>query len=284
MVIELLRRLKGDKAPCFVALSHLRNMIHNLPFHLSLEREEASFLHDLFAVADQLDHPLRIADVVEPTTRWKSIVERYCGQRISPDDHAILSVDDFDRARDYRSYEDAKMAASALLKIAKCILLTHASKYPPKDVMSFSPLPIEEKPAAETMLDPRELIHIQHMKLLRDMLRGIPPHLNLDQEETKYLHCFFSLLDRLNEPKLLRKYIVGSVDWQLLSLRYIDQYAGVAVVDNVTQGDFDAAHKGDAGAIAKIAKCILFVNFHQYQKCDAWFQRVNSASGFGIKN
>lgn len=200
MVFGLINGIKGKRSYSQRSLNHLRDMTHNLPFQLNLDKEEAHFLHNLLSVLDRVGEPFHVKEVVE-CSNLDALMERYVGSPVSDDSSGSLTAYDFEKVKTSHGFESAEVASLKLLKIGRCVLFNNRYRYQNDDSHKKIPLiSLDDQPLSKKNKHRSEFdcFITEYMKSLSDMLKNIPAHLNLDLEETKYLYYLFSVLDRLN--------------------------------------------------------------------------------------
>jgi hypothetical protein len=109
------------------SVRHLRDMFHNLPFHLNLKKEDESYLFEIFNDLDTILYRHSSIMILDFDYIEKNYIGVYAGHAVS----SKITEDDIKNAREYKS--------SALLKIAKAILFSNLDRYQRKSEW-FKPL------------------------------------------------------------------------------------------------------------------------------------------------
>lgn len=289
----------------------LRAMLHNLPSHLNLGVEEGNYLFEVLVDFDRLHVPGVPKEISGNIHRrcgynysdrygWDVIRERYLGKPIGGLETRLLSEDDFVKAGCISEYEQKRTdkseslkkdqygrsdmselisrslnASISLLEIAQCIMHNsiQQKRHQSNDFThKVTPLNVEMVVFDVGTVTAEEKFAQERRRIVGEMMKNVVFHLNLDLEETKFLHYFFTLLGRIGEKKLIRECLIKNVDFSQIKSRYLNKHAGHARVDLLTDFDFILAQNGEASAIAKIANCILFKNIDRYQTRDEWFK------------
>lgn len=113
-------------------VSHLRAMIHNLPFHLNLDSNEEYYLSEVFDRLDNLfDNRGRIYISIE---LWEYLENKYIGTHAGHSTCDIVTKEDFENARNTEERMHPTGDPVALLKIAKTILFNNIEKYQKKNI------------------------------------------------------------------------------------------------------------------------------------------------------
>jgi hypothetical protein len=101
------------------SLMHLRDMLHNLPMHLNLDKEDVEYLHLLFAELDRARGNTRTLMVLE--SNFDILETKYVGKKTGHSISSELTSEDFIKAK-AGNYDE-------LFKVAKAILFNNIDRY-----------------------------------------------------------------------------------------------------------------------------------------------------------
>jgi hypothetical protein len=191
MFYKIIERLKGRNPNWLTSLLHIRDMTHNLPKHLNLGDDEVTFLSYML-MPMELDY-IHVRDV-SLNSNMNMLASKYIGKPVDGCAGNFLLECDFISAQTFTSCHSSKEADRSVTKIGQCILFNNREKYLNDNTDAYvTSLRKSDVLALQgSLLSNQFLSHIKE-KLFRYSLmwKHVPYELNLDKEETHYLHDFF---------------------------------------------------------------------------------------------